>query len=484
MKNSVRQKAQNNANTKMNSGSRLIDIERFPEYIKPDFLSKMYEYYMDNLKLMDMNYFRWISPSEIPKTKVKQWDIIGDKFLKNTINDKISLAKSIMEHGSFWDIRINENDDGTIDIREGGHRAESIRMAYEQGIWSADKKIFTIVTGVNEGKSFNKAIIPSFDIVSEVFISKFIAPYYRLIKNNKYEEYADEDKIGIHSNFSPYTGMIFWSILMRNAIFERNDKYPGKFKGSPIISEEDCYNEWNGRIKLDSTTNEELLDNVKEVYYDIYEEFVRRTPINISWVKLRDIKINKIDFETAYKSNDSYTDNMNNEELINIIVERGTQFPLIKNGKTNEIVEDIIWVKALLEARDTGRLSGDKLIPCIEVPNMSILKEYTNSDVSDVDVKIEPFKFRFFLNDRKSIFDHKFFFEIMDDYEDFDNDIFLESGKFKSEMETDSLWCVIRAFQYFSSELRDLFYTVETTNDFEFKGLNILNDEQLFNGLR
>jgi hypothetical protein len=97
-------------------------------------------YYLHNLRqVLDKLAFEWCHPATIrenPKTVPWAWD----PYLRQNRDNKVGLARNILEIGTYWPFVITDNGS----ISEGCHRIHSIKLLDTMGEWPPDRKILSI----------------------------------------------------------------------------------------------------------------------------------------------------------------------------------------------------------------------------------------------------------------------------------------------------------------------------------------------------
>ena len=92
---------------------------------------------------------RWLSLDQISLNEqviAKNWtNYFKDPFLDDCSDNKIKLAESVLENGTYWPCAVIEGFDGTYSAREGNHRILSLKLAQLHGIVSDDFKLLCIV---------------------------------------------------------------------------------------------------------------------------------------------------------------------------------------------------------------------------------------------------------------------------------------------------------------------------------------------------
>lgn len=225
-------------------GGNLFNKIMVPEYNSKNFIDKMYDAYLWNLKYVNYS-FEWVKLKNIPHTEPNDWGVLGDKFLKDSELNKLKLAEDIIENGTYWPLYARHNKKGGIVLRDGLHRASSLKEAEKLGLLSGEKKFLLIFRDTRPFKDYKaKFKIASPHIVSELFFAFFINYYKNEISQEKIP-YISKDKLLIYKEED--TGdaaMVMMSVLIRNAIFEYNQNSDVNFKGSPIVNKEEVFYEW------------------------------------------------------------------------------------------------------------------------------------------------------------------------------------------------------------------------------------------------
>lgn len=132
----------------------LMDPKR--PYTKDQVEEMYYEHYLNinikNILKHPDKHFVWkFLPLEDLDLRVevmsKNWsNHFYDPFLEDYGDEKIKLAESIMEKGTYFPVQVTENEDWkTYTVREGNHRIASLKLGQLYGIVPPDYKILCFV---------------------------------------------------------------------------------------------------------------------------------------------------------------------------------------------------------------------------------------------------------------------------------------------------------------------------------------------------
>lgn len=148
-------------------------------------LELFYSKYIENIKGCPFPTI-YLHPSHIniKPAKNRRWERIADRdgYIDKYKDDKVLLAKDILDRGNFFPIWVYK-EDGKYYVSEGYHRIESIKIAAELGIWK-DQKLFCIVIDKsfdinNTSRLRSERIevlelnIPAYNIEDGWFVKKF-----------------------------------------------------------------------------------------------------------------------------------------------------------------------------------------------------------------------------------------------------------------------------------------------------------------------
>lgn len=225
------------------SGENLFNEEFIPNYNSKEILDLFYETYLDNLRKSHL-IMRWVRLDEIEDKVSKSWNVIGDKFLKDSSSDWRSLAKDLIDNGTFWPIYLSEKKKGIYPIRDGIHRISCMKAAEKNGMIKSGKKMLAVIR--KSGRPLINEIykIPSPLSVNHVLLGIHWNYYKKFLKNGNFE-YADKNRMFIYveDQFGEMPTMLY-SLMLRNAIFEYNQNNVKKFKGSKFINNEEEFYKW------------------------------------------------------------------------------------------------------------------------------------------------------------------------------------------------------------------------------------------------
>lgn len=225
-------------------GENLFNEEFIPSYSSKEIIDKFYEAYLENLRKSPMD-LRWVRLRDIEKRPARSWHVIGDKFLENSKEDNMSLARDIIENGTYWPVYLGEKVDGIHPVKDGLHRVNVLQTAQEEGLMGQDEKILAVIRG-SKAKKKRKELykIPSPLSISYVLLGLYIR-YYKKAARSKPIPYTDNTKLFVyHEDDYGEIPTMMYSLLLRNAIFEYNQNNDEKFKGAKVINDEEAYNLW------------------------------------------------------------------------------------------------------------------------------------------------------------------------------------------------------------------------------------------------
>lgn len=220
-----------------------FNIGVIPDYCEEHKLKKFYDYYLENLKRLPYKMV-WMDFEDIPFVEVRDWYIVGDKYLKNTINNKIALGLDILENGTYWPIFII-HEKGKVKLREGMHRLYTIKLLKDKGLW--DNRKILVMTDEIIPREYKEKIyfIPHYNIVNIEFLRRYKNVYKLLFKQGLKTDDREGEILRIRMK-DGYLCQAMFSFLLRNAFYDYKEKYGKTFKPSPVINNYNAWVEWRG----------------------------------------------------------------------------------------------------------------------------------------------------------------------------------------------------------------------------------------------
>lgn len=233
-----------------NMTNNLFNEQVVPDYLTKETLEKYYrEYYYYNLMKQKDNMY-WMKLKDIPTVNIDAWYMVGDQYLRDSESDNLKLGRDIVQNGTYWPIATFKNDDGTVRLREGGHRIDSLRQLADIGEVSMDMELLVLQDDAKR-RTCNKYYVPSPHIVSSEYHKKYEEVYldiYKSMANGAYE-FGDDGRLLLVDNANLfYISQAMFSHLLRNAFFEYREKTGEIIKPNPIFNNKEL---WYEEVKKD-----------------------------------------------------------------------------------------------------------------------------------------------------------------------------------------------------------------------------------------
>ena len=250
---------------KMNLRSRSYlwnDMSPRIEYMEEQVVDIYNNYYLENIKRV-INHpegfeAKFLSLDDLTlsyQSVVQSWGTrFEDPYLKDFDKDKLELAESILNNGTFWPILVVEDFDMQhYAVREGTHRIASLKLAKEFGIVPEDYKILCIVLprNISQGTAtFNddtlSTPITGYSSIECVWGTTYLEN--EQIKQGIFREIVENggeiiNDYTMAQTLNTKTGM--YRMLYVYPLFLRDLMYNYKnIKPSKIINDEASFNEW------------------------------------------------------------------------------------------------------------------------------------------------------------------------------------------------------------------------------------------------
>jgi hypothetical protein len=241
------------------------NIQEHKRSFSVDEVYKMYnEYYINfNLKnyLKSNNFkysFRTLKELHIRTQSLnKNWNYFhSDPFLIDMHENRVNLAKDIVEHGTYWPIVIapTSTDPDKFYVFEGGHRVTALKLLNLEEELPKDFKLFCLEfpmdykelcveqVYVQLKNPFRiRGLIETFYENKILVDQKKLQDVHRSIEKNNYKWVDDYTIELIAENIDMLlTGTQVYPHFLRDLIYTMRDQ----IKPSPIINDENAFTEW------------------------------------------------------------------------------------------------------------------------------------------------------------------------------------------------------------------------------------------------
>jgi hypothetical protein len=121
----------------------------------------------------------WVHPRDVIDNEFNRdsrWHVCEDQFLEATKEDRLALARSMLQNGTYWHLQVIEKEDG-YHLKDGRHRLWSAKELDKRRQWPVNKKFLCTSETPVRGGHAARMYLPC--LVDERFKGGFKEPYYR-----------------------------------------------------------------------------------------------------------------------------------------------------------------------------------------------------------------------------------------------------------------------------------------------------------------